>query len=69
MKMQNYSNNSDAIRKSKGEFECITKGKSRYLSLTLQDRPNERIIVCLGQGWDEAWVRKVDTPAEREEQK
>ena len=66
MKTQIYPNNCVAIRKSKGEFECITKGKSRYLSLTLQDRPSERIIVCLGQGWDEAWVRNVDNAAERE---
>jgi hypothetical protein len=47
------------VRERKGQFHYIIKGRRSYLTLELQNRSNDRVIVGLGEGRNEVWVRKV----------
>ena len=48
------------ISEKTGHFRYIIKGKRAYLTFTLEYGSYHRIVIGLGQGHDEVWVRKVE---------
>ena len=49
------------ISEKTGHFRYVIKGKRAYLTLRLENGSYHRIIIGLGQGQDEVWVRKVNS--------
>jgi len=48
------------ISEKTGHFRYIIKGKRAYLTINLENGSYHRIVIGLGQGHDEVWVRKVE---------
>jgi hypothetical protein len=44
-----------------GHFRYVIKGRRAYLTLRLENGSYHRIVIGLGQGQDEVWVRKVSS--------
>jgi hypothetical protein len=44
-----------------GHFRYVIKGKRAYLTLRLENGACHRIIIGLGQGRGEVWVRRVNS--------
>lgn len=55
------SSSTAGIAGKTGRFRYVIKGKRAYLTLRLENGSYHRIIIGLGQGQNEVWIRKVNS--------